>query len=340
MSKVNLPRRIKVGVIGTGHLGKIHTKLFKEIENCELVGIYDQDFERAKQVGEEFKVNAFDDLGKLLDEVDAVDIVATTSAHFDLVKQAFAKNKHVFVEKPITTQIWEAEELIKIAEEKKLTFQVGHIERFNPALISLEKYNLNPLFVQTDRLAQFNPRGTDVAVVLDLMIHDIDIILSLVKSEVKSISASGIPVVSDTIDIANARIEFENGAVANVTASRISQKKMRKMRMFQRDAYISLDFITGVSEVFRLVPPDKMPENPFMAFGELGVGDKKKVVVFEQPEFKEVNALKLELELYVDAIAKNETPIVSGKDGLKALRVAEMIITKIEESIKNCEKFF
>ncbi len=340
MSKVNSPRRIKVGVIGTGHLGKIHTKLFKEIENCELVGIYDQDFERAKQVGEEFKVNAFDDLGKLLDEVDAVDIVATTSAHFDLVKQAFAKNKHVFVEKPITTQIWEAEELIKIAEEKKLTFQVGHIERFNPALISLEKYNLNPLFVQTDRLAQFNPRGTDVAVVLDLMIHDIDIILSLVKSEVKSISASGIPVVSDTIDIANARIEFENGAVANVTASRISQKKMRKMRMFQRDAYISLDFITGVSEVFRLVPPDKMPENPFMAFGELGVGDKKKVVVFEQPEFKEVNALKLELELYVDAIAKNETPIVSGKDGLKALRVAEMIITKIEESIKNCEKFF
>ena len=340
MSKVNLPRRIKVGVIGTGHLGKIHTKLFKEIENCELVGIYDQDFERAKQVGEEFKVKAFDDLGKLLDEVDAVDIVATTSAHFDLVKQAFAKNKHVFVEKPITTQIWEAEELIKIADERKLTFQVGHIERFNPALISLEKYNLNPLFVQTDRLAQFNPRGTDVAVVLDLMIHDIDIILSLVKSEVKSISASGIPVVSDTIDIANARIEFENGAVANVTASRISQKKMRKMRMFQRDAYISLDFTTGVSEVFRLVPPDKMPENPFMAFGELGVGDKKKVVVFEQPEFKEVNALKLELELYVDAIAKNETPIVSGKDGLKALRVAEMIITKIEESIKNCEKFF
>lgn len=340
MSKVNLPRRIKVGVIGTGHLGKIHTKLFKEVENCELVGIYDQDFERAKQVGEEFKVKAFDDLGKLLDEVDAVDIVATTSAHYDLVKQAFAKNKHVFVEKPITTQIWEAEELIKIADERKLTFQVGHIERFNPALISLEKYNLNPLFVQTDRLAQFNPRGTDVAVVLDLMIHDIDIILSLVKSEVKSISASGVPVVSDTIDIANARIEFENGAVANVTASRISQKKMRKMRMFQRDAYISLDFTTGVSEVFRLVPPDKMPENPFMAFGELGVGDKKKVVVFEQPEFKEVNALKLELELYVDAIAKNETPIVSGKDGLKALRVAEMIITKIEESIKNCEKFF
>jgi len=340
MSKVNSPRRIKVGVIGTGHLGKIHTKLFKEVENCELVGIYDQDFERAKQVGEELKVKTFDDLGKLLDEIDAVDIVATTSAHYDLVKQAFAKNKHVFVEKPITTQIWEAEELIKIADERKLTFQVGHIERFNPALISLEKYNLNPLFVQTDRLALFNPRGTDVAVVLDLMIHDIDIILSLVKSEVKSISASGVPVVSDTIDIANARIEFENGAVANVTASRISQKKMRKMRMFQRDAYISLDFITGVAEVFRLVSPESKPKGFFKTLGEIGVGDKKKFVTYEQPKFKEVNALKLELELYVDAIAKGETPIVSGKDGLKALRVAELIITKIEESIKNCEKFF
>jgi predicted dehydrogenase len=171
------------------------------------------------------------------------------------------------------------------------------------------------------------------------MIHDIDIILSLVKSEVKSVSASGVPVVSDTIDIANARIEFENGAVANVTASRISQKKMRKMRMFQRDAYISLDFTTGVSEVFRLVPPDKMPESPFMAFGELGVGDKKKIVVFEQPEFKEVNALKLELELYIDAIANGKTPIVSGKDGLRALRVAELIITKIEESIKIAKIF-
>jgi len=256
-----------------------------------------------------------------------------------LVKLAFEKNKHVFVEKPITKKIWEAEELIKIADEKKLVLQVGHIERFNPALISLEKYHLDPLFVQTDRLAQFNPRGTDVAVVLDLMIHDIDIILSLIKSDVKNVSASGVPVVSDTIDIANARIEFENGAIANVTASRISQKKMRKMRMFQRDAYISLDFITGVSEVFRLVPPDQKPKGLFKTFGEIGVGDKKKLVAYEQPKFKEVNALKLELELFLDAIVKGETPKVSGKDGLKALRVAEMIIAKIEESIKNAKIF-
>lgn len=331
--------KIKVGVIGTGHLGKIHTKLFKEVANCELVGIYDRDSECARKVADEFKVKSFENPVKLLNEIDAVDIVATTSAHYELVKLAFEKNKHVFVEKPITKQIWEAEELIKIADAKKLILQVGHIERFNPALISLEKYKLDPLFVQTDRLAQFNPRGTDVAVVLDLMIHDIDIILSLIKSDVKNVSASGVPVVSDTIDIANARIEFENGAIANVTASRISQKKMRKMRMFQRDAYISLDFITGVSEVFRLLPPDQKPKGLFKTFGEIGVGDKKKIVAYEQPKFKEVNALKLELELFIDAIVKGEIPIVSGKDGLKALRVAEMIIAKIEESIKNAKIF-
>lgn len=325
-------KKIKAGVIGTGHLGKIHTKLFKEVEECEFIGIYDLDYERAKTVAAEFGVKAFKELDELLAEVDAVDIVATTSAHYKVVKQAFEKHKHVFVEKPITAQIWEAEELVKEADDKKLVFQVGHIERFNPALLALEKYELNPLFVQTDRLAQFNPRGTDVAVVLDLMIHDIDIILSLIDSEVKNVSASGVAVVSDQIDIANARIEFENGAVANVTASRISQKKMRKMRMFQRDAYLSLDFNSGTTEVYRLVNPEKMPANPFINFGEMGIGEKKKLVVYEQPEVKEINALKLELEYFINAVQNEKKPIVSGRDGLKALRVAEMIIKKIEET--------
>ncbi len=325
-------KKIKAGVIGTGHLGKIHTKLFKEVEQCEFIGIYDLDYERAKTVAVEFGVKAFKELDELLAEVDAVDIVATTSAHYKVVKQAFEKHKHVFVEKPITAQIWEAEELVKEADDKKLVFQVGHIERFNPALLALEKYELNPLFVQTDRLAQFNPRGTDVAVVLDLMIHDIDIILSLIDSEVKNVSASGVAVVSDQIDIANARIEFENGAVANVTASRISQKKMRKMRMFQRDAYLSLDFNSGTTEVYRLVNPGKMPANPFINFGEMGIGEKKKLVVYEQPEVKEINALKLELEYFINAVQNEKKPIVSGRDGLKALRVAEMIIKKIEET--------
>ncbi len=324
--------KLKVGVIGTGHLGKIHTKLFKEVDSCELVGIYDIDKEKAIESANEFGVTAYSDLKKLLNDIDAVSIVATTSAHYELAKAAFGAGVHVMIEKPITATIEEAEELVKIADETKLNLQVGHIERFNPALLSLDKFELNPMFVQTDRLAQFNPRGTDVAVVLDLMIHDIDIILSLVKSEVVDIKASGVPVVSDTIDIANARLEFANGAVANVTASRISQKKMRKMRMFQREGYIALDFTAGVSEVYRLVNSDQMSENHFITFGEMGVGDRKRYVVYEQPEMKEVNALKYELELFADAVQNDKDPVVDGKDGLRALKVAEQIIQKIEES--------
>ncbi len=323
---------LKIGVIGTGHLGRLHIKLFKEVKNCKLIGIYDQDFERAKACGSEFNINVFPDLDELLNSVDAVSIVATTSAHYELCRKALEFGKHVFVEKPITATIEEAEEIVKLADEKKLKLQVGHIERFNPALLSLEKYKLNPMFVQTDRLAQFNPRGTDVAVVLDLMIHDIDIILSLVKSEVKNIAASGVAVVSENIDIANARIEFENGAVANVTASRISQKKMRKMRMFQKDTYISLDFTTGSSEVYRLVPPNENLNDSFVSFGEMGIGEKKKMLIFEQLEQKEVNALLYELQLFVDAVLNNERPVVSGSDGLKALKVAQLIIQKIDES--------
>jgi len=329
--------KLKVGVIGTGHLGKLHTKLFKEVNDCELVGIYDKDFTQLNKAANEFQVKAFKNESELIDAVDAISIVATTSAHYSLAKLAFNKNKHVFIEKPITKDIWEAEDLVKIADEKKLKLQVGHIERFNPALLSLEKYHLNPMFVQSDRLSQFNPRGTDVAVVLDLMIHDIDIILSLIQSEVKDVSASGVAVVSDSLDIANARIEFENGAVANVTASRISQKKMRKMRMFQRDTYITLDFTTGTSEVYRLVSPDEIPKNSFINFGDIGIGDKKKSVIYEQPEQKEVNALKYELQLFIDSIHKNIAPPVTGTDGLKALRVAEKIISRIEESIKDAK---
>ena len=272
--------KLKIGVIGTGHLGKLHTKLLRTISECELIGVYDLDTEKAKQTAEEFEVKAFDELNELLENVDAVSIVATTSAHYDLVNRAFDFEKDVFVEKPITVKIEEAEELVKRSNEENLLLQVGHIERFNPALVSLEKYPLEPKFIQTDRLAQFNPRGTDVAVVLDLMIHDIDIILSLIKSEVKTLAASGVAVVSENIDIANARLEFENGAVANVTASRISQKKMRKMRIFQKDAYISLDFNSGVSEVFRLVSPYDAGENQFIQFGEMGVGEKKKLIIY------------------------------------------------------------
>ncbi|MEO8232056.1 MAG: Gfo/Idh/MocA family oxidoreductase, partial [Ignavibacteriota bacterium] len=244
----------------------------------------------------------------------------------------FEKNIHVFVEKPITATIEQGEELVKIAKEKNLKFQVGHIERFNPGLLSLESFISDPMFIQSDRLAQFNPRGTDVAVVLDLMIHDIDIILSFIKSDVKQIDANGVAVVSDHIDIANARIQFENGAVANVTASRISQKKMRKMRIFQKDHYISLDFVTGASEVYRLQPVDEPALPTSISFGEIGVGDKKKRLIYEQPETKEVNALNYELQLFVDSVLHNKKIVVSGEDGLRALKVAEIIIQKIEQS--------
>ncbi len=323
---------IKIGVVGTGYLGKLHTKLIIDVKNAILIGVYDKEISTAELVAAEFKTKAFSELDELLSLIDAVIIVASTKAHYTLVKIALERGLHVFIEKPITSEIWEAEEIVKLADEKKLKLQVGHIERFNGALVSLEKYNMNPMFIQTDRLAQFNPRGTDVAVVLDLMIHDIDIILSLVKSEVKHISASGVNVVSDSLDIANARIEFENGAVANVTASRISQKKMRKMRIFQRDAYIAIDFNSGVSEIFRLVAPDDKSLEHFISFGEMGVGEKKKAVIYEQPEQKEINALKYEQELFIEAILNDKTPIVSGKDGLRALKVAKMIIQKIEES--------
>ncbi len=296
--------KVKIGVIGTGHLGRLHIKMLKSIDNCELVGIYDSNKNQSEAASKEFDVKVFESQYKLLNEVECVSIAATTSAHYELAKQCLSNGINVFVEKPITATIEQAEEIVKIAADKKLNLQVGHIERFNPALISLEEYLLEPMFIQTDRLAQFNPRGTDVAVVLDLMIHDIDIILSLVKSKVKNVEASGVAVVSDSLDIANARIQFDNGAVANVTASRISQKKMRKMRIFQRDNYIALDFITGVSEVYRLIPVGKKSESSIISFGEIGIGEKKKQIVYEQPEIKEINALQYELQLFVNSIVK------------------------------------
>jgi predicted dehydrogenase len=329
--------KLKIGVIGVGHLGKLHAKMFQQISNCELVGVYDSNPENLAAVSKEFNITPFGGINDMLGQVDAVSIAVTTSAHFEVAEKCLESNKHVFIEKPITSLITDGEKLVKMAADKKLKIQVGHIERFNPALLAVEQFISNPMFIQSDRLAQFNPRGTDVAVVLDLMIHDIDIILSLIKSDVAKIDANGVAVVSDNIDIANARIQFVNGAVANVTASRISQKKMRKMRLFQKDNYISLDFIAGVAEVYRLVPADQQLLTPAISFGEIGMGDKKKRVIYEQPEIREVNALKYELELFVNSVMAGENPVVTGDDGLRALKVAEIIIEKIEESKVNLQ---
>ena len=323
---------LNVGVVGTGHLGKLHIKMFRDIENCNLVGVHDSNTEQAKLASDKFSVKVFDSLESLLENVNAISIAATTSAHYELAKECLQAGRHIFIEKPITATIQEAEEIVDLANSLNLKLQIGHIERFNPALVSMEKYIIDPKFIQTDRLAQFNPRGTDVAVVLDLMIHDIDIILSLIKSKVENIEANGVAVVSDNIDIANARIQFENGSVANVTASRISQKKMRKMRIFQRNSYVALDFVTGVSEVYRLLPVDQEVEHSLISFGEIGVGDKKKRLVYEQPENKQINALKYELQLFVDSVLENKNPVITGSDGLRALRIAKIIIDKIQSS--------
>lgn len=326
-------KKVKIGVVGTGHLGSLHVKMLKNIENAELVGVYDSSYEKSETCAREHGVKNFARETDLFAGCEAVCIAVTTTAHYEVASRALAAGLDVFIEKPMTATIEEGEKLVALAKRNGRLIQVGHIERFNPAILAVEGYNLDPKFIQTDRLAQFNPRGTDVAVVLDLMIHDIDIILSLVKSEVVKIDASGIPVVSPTSDIANCRIEFANGAVAVVTASRISQKKMRKMRLFQKDNYITLDFITGTTEIYRLISPGDTSIAAF-SFGTIGVGDNAKSVIYEQAEAPKINALEYELSLFIKAVAMRQPPVVSGEDGLKALKVAHQISEKIEESIR------
>jgi predicted dehydrogenase len=320
---------LRIGVIGVGHLGALHTKMLADLPGVRLAGVHDMNPAKAERVATDYKTTAFADMLGLLGEVDAVTIATSTSAHFATARRALEAGKHVFLEKPITETTAEAEQLCTLAKEKGLTIQVGHIERFNPAILALEGYEIKPMFVESHRLAQFNPRGTDVAVVLDLMIHDIDIILSFVQSPVTHVEANGVAVVSDSVDIANARLQFENGCVANVTASRISQRKMRKMRLFQPNGYISIDFSEGLSEVFRLVGEDEPETKGTMMLGELGSGKHKRKIVYEQPEVKEVNALRYELGLFAEAIAQGKRPVISGEDGRRALEVASIILEKI-----------
>lgn len=315
---------LKAGVLGAGHLGKIHLRLLKQSEKYELVGFYDADEENGKKVEAEFGYKFFNSIDALIDAVDMVDIVTPTLSHYDCAKQAIARSKHIFIEKPITNTVKEAEHIRQLLAENNLRGQVGHVERFNPAYLAVKDEINSPMFIETHRLAEFNPRGTDVPVVLDLMIHDIDIILSVVKSKVKKVSASGVAVISDTPDIANARLEFENGCVANLTASRISLKKMRKARFFQKDAYISVDFLTKKCEVVKM---KDAPENPgdFDMILQNAEGVKKQIY-FDNPSVPDNNSILDELETFADAINNNTTPIVTLHDGTEALRVATQII--------------
>lgn len=319
---------LRIGVFGVGHLGKFHLNNWKEINDVIIEGFFDPEDKNAIPVIEKYKIRRFENAEELMDNCDAVDIVAPTPFHFQLCEMALRKGKHVFVEKPLTNTMEEARELVKLAKESNLKFQVGHVERFNPAFLSLDKTALNPMFIEVHRLAQFNPRGTDVSVILDLMIHDIDIILNIVKSNVSYISANGVAVMSDTPDIANVRIEFDNGCVANLTSSRISLKKMRKMRLFQKDAYIGIDFLEKKTEVIKIdAPGDK---NVFTFDIETNHGTK--TIAISNPAIEEVNAIKMELETFKDAILNNKETPVTVIDGFRAMEVAHKILDKINNT--------
>ena len=322
---------LKVGVFGVGHLGKFHLNNWKEIPGVELIGFYDPDDTNANEVAEKYGLKRFDDANDLLNKIDAADIVAPTDHHFLLCERAIKKGKHVFVEKPLAQTMDEAHALVKLVKESNVKLQVGHVERFNPAFLAVKDLKLNPMFIEVHRLAQFNPRGTEVSVILDLMIHDIDIILSIVKSDVKYISASGVGVMTETPDIANVRIEFNNGCVANLTSSRISMKKMRKIRVFQKDAYIGIDFLNKKSEVIKLKDQETDDANVFTFDIETLSG--KKSIAISNPQIPEVNAIKKELEEFKNAIEKNTRTIVSEIDGLMAMDVAHQILQKIGNNV-------
>lgn len=319
---------LKVGVFGVGHLGKFHLNNWKEIEGVKLVGFFDPNNDHANQVIEQYGLKRYMDEDKLMDACDIIDVITPTDHHFGVCMQAIRKGKHVFVEKPLAHSIQEGRDIVNMVREANVKMQVGHVERFNPAFLALKDMNLNPMFIEVHRLAQFNPRGTEVSVILDLMIHDIDIILSLVKSDVKHISASGVAVMTDTPDIANVRIEFNNGCVANLTSSRISMKKMRKMRLFQPNSYIGIDFLEKKTEIIKL----KQPEDKNVFSFDIETQNGKKTIAIANPIISPQNAIKLELEAFVSAIENNTPTIVSEIDGFLAMEVAHQILEKINST--------
>jgi predicted dehydrogenase len=327
--------KVKIGVVGAGHLGKIHLKCLKNISEFELVGFYESDQETAVEVEKDLQLKAFPTLEDLIKVVDAINVVTPTFAHYEVASLALAAGKHVFIEKPVTATIEEAKSLKVLQQSKGLIVQVGHVERFNPAMLAIQEMDIAPKFIEVHRLANFNPRGTDVSVVLDLMIHDLDIILKLVPSKIKRIMANGVCLVSKTPDIGNARIEWENGCVANVTASRMSFKNMRKMRIFQSDAYIGLDFLERSAQIIRL-RDGKMPEAPddLQTF-ELETANGVKTVQIDMPKTEPVNAIEMELACFAHSILQMTPPEVGIEDGLRALELAFQISEKIQKNLDN-----
>lgn len=326
---------LKVGIVGVGQFGQNHARILSSSSFCEFVGLYDKNAKRAKEIGDKLSVKIFPDFDSLLLECEALIIVVTTISHFDLAKQALERGIHVFIEKPITSELWQAEELIKCAEEKKLKIQVGHIERFNPVITEIEDKINDPIFVECHRIAPFTPRGSDVPVVLELMIHDIDFVLAFVKSRVSDIKASGASVMTKSIDIANARIEFENGAVANITASRVSLKRSRKLRFFQKDSYFSIDFMS------KKVSYVKKSKSLYKVMPKILLGNYDNIKTEDVVDILEVNAsnhtkdaLTMELESFVNVVEADLNPIVDGVAGTRALKIALQIVKKINNKLK------
>lgn len=328
---------MKIGIIGTGHLGRFHTKVYSQLKEAELVGVYDIDQNKAKKVADEFGTKSFSQLGQLLGEIEAASLVVPTSSHLEVGKEVLEHNTHLLIEKPIAQTVEQAEKLINLSKERNLTLQVGHIERFNPAFLSIENLNLNPKFIETHRLAQFNPRGTDVAVILDLMIHDIDLILSLVRSEVREIQAAATSVITESEDIANARLTFKNGAVANITTSRISANHMRKIRIFQKNSYISLDLFRKEAEIYRLVDLEdyslKEKESSTI-IGKIPTEQLGKTILYEKPKIEDRDMLTLEISSFLNAIKNKKEPKVTGEDGKRALEIALKIVEKSKQHRK------
>jgi predicted dehydrogenase len=316
---------LKVGIFGVGHLGKFHLNNWKQIPGIEIVGFFDPNNDNAKAVEAEYGLKRYMDEEALIKATDIIDVVTPTHLHFPVCEMAIKMGKHVFVEKPMANTIEEGKAIMEMVKEAGVKLQVGHVERFNPAFTALKDVTLNPSFIEVHRLAQFNPRVTEVSVILDLMIHDIDIILSIVKSSVKQISASGVAVLTDTPDIANVRIEFNNGCVANLTSSRISMKKMRKIRLFQKDAYIGIDFLEKNTEIIKLKKPDE--EDAFSFDIETHQGTK--TISIANPVVENGNAILAELTSFVNAIQNDEPTVVSEIDGFLAMEVAHQILEKI-----------
>ena len=322
--------KIKIGLLGAGHLGKIHLKCILQVEDFELVGFFDPNEANSDLVEKEYGIKRFSSIEQLIDASDAIDIVTPTVNHYECADSALKAGKHVFIEKPVVSTPEEAKKLMATAEEAQTKVQVGHVERFNPAFVAVKDKIDGPMFIETHRLAQFNPRGTDVPVVLDLMIHDLDIILSSVKSNLRKISASGVAVVSDTPDIANVRLEFDNGCVANLTASRISMKNMRKSRFFQKNAYISVDFLTKESEIVSMTDVNPADVDPLAMVLDLGEGKGAKEIHFSKPKTEETNAIVEELKGFAAAIINDTQTPVTLYDGYQALKVAHEIVEKIK----------